>query len=97
MIRIHIHSDQKLPERVVYDTSLPTTIPAENANKDTSATVLATCRRLRQGPDAGGICAIATVRFRKAATEAAATQNCKESREADGLAGATTAIWLAWP
>jgi hypothetical protein len=42
MIRIHIHSDQKLPERVVYDTSLPTTIPAENANKDTSATVPAT-------------------------------------------------------
>ena len=29
---IRIHSDQKWPERVVYDTSIPTIIPAEPAN-----------------------------------------------------------------
>ena len=27
-LRIHIHSDRKWPERVVYDTSLPTLVPA---------------------------------------------------------------------
>jgi hypothetical protein len=32
VIRIHIHSDQKWPERVVYDTSLPTIIPTQIAN-----------------------------------------------------------------
>ena len=29
---IHIHSDQKWPERIVYDTSLPTVLPAERGN-----------------------------------------------------------------
>ena len=29
---IHIHSDQKWPERVVYNTSIPTIIPAGPAN-----------------------------------------------------------------
>ena len=29
---IHIHSDQKWPERIVYDTSLPTIVPAQIAN-----------------------------------------------------------------
>jgi hypothetical protein len=29
---IHIHSDQKWPERIVYDTSLPTVVPAQIAN-----------------------------------------------------------------
>ena len=29
---IHIHSDQKWPERIVYDTSLPTVVPAQTAN-----------------------------------------------------------------
>ncbi len=29
---IHIHSDQKWPERIVYDTSLPTGVPAQIAN-----------------------------------------------------------------
>lgn len=32
VIRIHIHSDQKWPARVVYDTSLPTIIPTQIAN-----------------------------------------------------------------
>src|SRR5258706_10877649 len=32
---IRIHSDQKWPERVVYDTSLPTVIPAQIANMET--------------------------------------------------------------
>ena len=34
---IRIHSDQKWPERVVYDTSLPTIVPAQIANTDASA------------------------------------------------------------
>ena len=34
-IIIRIHSDRKWPERVVYDTSLPTIIPAHTANGDT--------------------------------------------------------------
>jgi len=33
---IRIHSDRKWPERVVYDTSLPTIIPAKIANADAS-------------------------------------------------------------
>jgi hypothetical protein len=31
---IHIHSDQKWPERIVYDTSLPTVVPAQIANME---------------------------------------------------------------
>lgn len=31
---IRIHSDRKWPERVVYDTSLPTIIPAQIANRE---------------------------------------------------------------
>jgi hypothetical protein len=33
---IRIHSDRKWPERLVYDTSLPTIIPAQIANKEAS-------------------------------------------------------------
>jgi hypothetical protein len=33
---IRIHSDRKWPERVVYDTSLPTIIPAQIASTDAS-------------------------------------------------------------
>jgi hypothetical protein len=29
---IHIHSDQKWPERIVYDTNIPTVVPALMAN-----------------------------------------------------------------
>jgi hypothetical protein len=29
---IHIHSDQKWPERIVYDTRLPTVVPTQIAN-----------------------------------------------------------------
>jgi len=39
---IRIHSDQKWPERVVYNTSLPTVIPAQIANTDACVTVPAT-------------------------------------------------------
>jgi hypothetical protein len=42
VIRIHIHSDRKWPERVVYDTSLPTIIPAQIANTAAGVTVPAT-------------------------------------------------------
>jgi hypothetical protein len=38
-IRIRIHSDRKWPERVVYDTSHPTIIPAQIANTDPGVTV----------------------------------------------------------
>jgi hypothetical protein len=31
---IHIHSDQKWPERIVYDTSLPTVVPTQIANTE---------------------------------------------------------------
>jgi hypothetical protein len=34
---IHIHSDQKWPERVVYDTSLPTVVPVQIANIEANA------------------------------------------------------------
>jgi hypothetical protein len=36
---IRIHSDQKWPERVVYDTGLPTAIPAQIANMEASVAV----------------------------------------------------------
>jgi hypothetical protein len=29
---VHIHSDQKWPERIVYDTSLPSVVPTQIAN-----------------------------------------------------------------
>ena len=32
--RIHIRSNQKWPERIVYDTSLPTIVPVKSANTD---------------------------------------------------------------
>jgi hypothetical protein len=35
---IRIHSDQKWPERVVYDTSLPTIVPAQMANIEANVT-----------------------------------------------------------
>ena len=35
---IYIHSDQKWPERIVYDTSLPTVLPAERANIEADVT-----------------------------------------------------------
>jgi hypothetical protein len=42
VIRIHIHSDRKWPERVVYDTSLPAIIPAQIVNTDAGVTIPAT-------------------------------------------------------
>ncbi len=39
---VRIHSDRKWPERVVYDTSLPTIIPAQIANTDASVPAPAT-------------------------------------------------------
>ena len=78
---IHIHSDQKWPERIVYDTSLPTVVPAQRANIEANVAA-PECRRCHR---AGGICTTATVkpatRCQKARTEAATpTQNCKETR-----------------
>ena len=35
---IRIHSDQKWPERIVYDTSLPTVVPARIANIEANVT-----------------------------------------------------------
>jgi hypothetical protein len=39
---IRIHSDQKLPERIVYDTSLPTITPPQIARTEQSAAARAT-------------------------------------------------------
>ena len=39
VIRVRIHSDRKWPERVVYDTSLPTIIPAQIATTDSGVAV----------------------------------------------------------
>jgi hypothetical protein len=39
---IRIHSDQKWPERIVYDTSLPTITAPQSANTEQSATSPAT-------------------------------------------------------
>jgi hypothetical protein len=39
---IHIHSDRKWPERVVYDTAIPTTIPAQIASGEASVAASAT-------------------------------------------------------
>jgi len=39
VVRIHILSDRKWPERIVYDTSLPTIIPTQIANTDADVTV----------------------------------------------------------
>ena len=36
---IHIHSDQKWPERIVYDTNLPTVVPAQMASIEANVAV----------------------------------------------------------
>ena len=55
---IRIHSDHKWPERIVYDTSLPTIVPAQIASieaKVAAPEIVGLHRR------AGGICTTATV------------------------------------
>jgi hypothetical protein len=42
VIRIHIHSDRKWPERVDFDTSLPALVPAQIANTNAGVAVPAT-------------------------------------------------------
>jgi len=103
---IRIHSNRKWPERVVYDTSLPTIIPAQIANTNASIPPPRSGRRhLGQRAGAGGICTAATIQSRattiqtrNAGAEAATqAQNCEEARGAvDGLGGAATAIWFFW-
>jgi len=44
---IPVHSDRKWPERIVYDTSRPTIIPAQIASTDASATAPATIASAR--------------------------------------------------
>jgi hypothetical protein len=39
---IHIHSDRKWPERVVYDTGFPTIVPAQAANQEATVPDAAT-------------------------------------------------------
>src|SRR5437764_5262847 len=46
---IRIHSDRKWPERIVYDTSLPTIIPAQVANMEESAAAPATIAPAKAG------------------------------------------------
>ena len=46
IIRIHIKSDRKWPERIVYDTSLPTVAPAQIANADIGSAVTETPARM---------------------------------------------------
>jgi hypothetical protein len=46
IIRIHIKSDRKWPERIVYDTSLPTVAPAQIANADIGGAVTETPARM---------------------------------------------------
>jgi hypothetical protein len=46
---IRIHSDRKWPERIVYDTSLPTIIPAQVANTEESAAAPATIAPAKAG------------------------------------------------
>jgi hypothetical protein len=44
---IRIHSDRKWPERVVYDTSLPTIIPAQIASREASVPAPATVAEVK--------------------------------------------------
>ncbi len=103
---IRIHSNGKWPERVVYDTSLPTIIPAQIANTDASvpppeATDVSAKAQMRealaqlQPSDAEQL---GQSEPKNAGAEAATqTQNCEETLGAvDGLGGAATAIWLFW-
>ena len=46
---IRIHSDRKWPERIVYDTNLPTIIPAQVANMEESAAAPATIAPAKAG------------------------------------------------
>ena len=103
---IRIHTDRKWPERVVYDTSHATIIPAQIANPDVGPRPRQRSPHRGQGAGAGGICTDATIRFPAAAAirakeagskAARQTENCKETRgAADDPGGAATAIWLVW-
>ena len=93
LLVIRIHSDRKWPERIVFDTSLPTIVPPQIARDEG-----------RQSDGAGGTCADATIRcqaattvqFQKARTVSATQgQDCKEAHGAAALPGsAATAIGL---
>jgi hypothetical protein len=58
---IRIHSDRKWPDRIVFDTSLPTIVPAQPANAETSVPASGNGRRCHT-EGAGRICATATAR-----------------------------------
>jgi len=88
---IRIHSEQKLPERVVYDTSLPMTVSVQMATAEITTPALgrhpgnegARCPE----PGEGGVCAAPAVRRHPAATaggqqagDQASTQSAKEVR-----------------
>ena len=47
IVRIHIRSEQKWPERIVYDTSLPTNVSAPTAQADTGGAATATANSAR--------------------------------------------------
>jgi hypothetical protein len=96
---IHIQSDQKWPERIVYDTSLPTAVPAQITNIEAnvappeivpSATEREAFAQLQPSSQLSDA--------KKARTEAATpTQNCKKTRRpACTLGNSARAIWLVW-
>ncbi len=104
---IRIHSDRKWPERVVYDTSLPTNIPAQIANTEASVpapAAVADVPAKTQVREAFAQLQPSDARQlqqsepKKAEAEAATqTQDCKAAPgAADDPGGAATAVWLVW-
>ena len=88
---IRIHSDRKWPERIVFDTTLPTIVPVQTAIVEDRVPSPTTVTDLAVKGGTRGICvdatiqceAAGTIRPRKARTEAAtATQNREAARDA---------------
>ena len=96
---IRIHSDHKWPERIVYDTSLQTIVPAQIASTEAKVAapeiVASTAAReaFAQLPPSSQLSDA-----RKIGAEAATSpENCKATRRPACTSGsAANAIWLVW-
>ena len=91
---IRIHSERKWPERIGFDNTLSTIVPAHTAIVDDRVSSPATV-----AANASIQCeAAGTIHPGKARTEAAtATQNCEAARDAAfATRREAAAVWLVW-
>ena len=86
---VRIRSDQKLPERVVYDTSLPTIVPPTVTAQAVAPPVPAVASAGRPGPRSGDVCPVRTAGGEEA--RAAGSAQAQGRQEPPGAADAVRA------